>query len=79
MDKHLVVISREWKSDAPITVDVTSTEIGVSMPLEQFLDALAQETGNPTTLFTIASLRARLEGAALQVCEKMKRETAKVM
>ena len=79
MNKHIVVISKQWRGDAPIEIDVTDVGIGVSMPLNAFVDALAQEVGNPALLMTVAGLRSRLEGAAAVVCEKMKKETTKVM
>lgn len=79
MDKQLVVISRAWARDAPITISVIDTEIAVSMPLNAFIDAVVEEAGNPAMLMTMAGMRARLEKAASTVCEKMKRETGKVM
>lgn len=79
MEKHVVVISKSWAEDTPILIDVQDTQIAVSMPLEAFMARLAEEAGNPAMLLTAAQLRARLERAAGAVCEKMKRETTKVM
>lgn len=79
MEKHCVVISRRLQNGAPIRIDVSGGEIAIAMSLQEFLDNLVVEAGNPTLLVTQAGLRTRLEAAATKVCDKMKQETVQVM
>ena len=79
MEKHFVVISRKLQKGAQIRVDVVNGEISVSMSLQEFLDNLALEAGNPAFLVTQTGLRTRLETASVKVCDKMKQETTQVM
>lgn len=65
MDKQLVVVSRKWHEPF-IRVDVTTIGIGITMTLEDFVQALELETG--------ASLRA----AAERVVSGMKSESVRV-
>jgi hypothetical protein len=78
-EKHVVLISREFTAGAPIKIDVTHEGIGISMTLNDFLDALSDATGNPAAILTKAQLRSRLAIAAVAVTDAMKRETARVM
>lgn len=78
MNKHAVVISRQW-SGPLIKVDVTAQDIQISMSLAEFLQALAAEVGNPAFILTSDGLRQRLIGAAQRVTDGMKSETARVM
>jgi hypothetical protein len=66
MEKQLVVVSRKWHEPF-IRVDVTEVGIGVTMTLEDFVQALEAETG------------ASLAAAAERVVDGMKQETSKVM
>lgn len=69
MDNHLVAVSRKWHEPF-IRVDVTEIGIGITMTLEDFVLALAQEAKvAPDTLLP----------AADRVVAGMKKETAKVM
>lgn len=78
MNRHAVVISREW-SNPEIRVSVTDEGIAVMMRLDEFMDAVASEAGNPAMLLTAAGLKRRLEAAAQAVVDKMKQETQRVM
>ena len=78
MNKKTVVISREWNGPL-ITVSVNDTSIDVSMSLAEFIDALAEEIGNPMLVVTTAGLRSKMVSAADEVCRKMKRETLKAI
>jgi len=66
MDKQLVVVSRKWHEPF-IRVDVTEVGIGVTMTLEDFVQALETESG------------ASLTAAAQRVIDGLKKETSKVM
>ena len=66
MDKQLVVISRKWHEPA-IRIDVTTIGIGVTMTLEDFVEALGREAGTD------------LWAAAERVLTGMKSETSKVV
>jgi hypothetical protein len=66
MEKQLVVVSRKWHEPF-IRVDVTEVGVGVTMTLEDFVQALEAETG------------ASLAAAAERVVTGMKQETSKVM
>lgn len=66
MDKQLVVVSRKWHEPF-IRVDVTTVGIGVTMTLEDFVQALGQEAG------------VDLQAAAERVVAGMKQETSKAM
>ena len=69
MERQLVSVSREWHNPF-IRVDVTEVGIGITMTAEDFLIALAQESGlNPTAVLK----------AGDAVVAKMKKESAKAM
>lgn len=69
MEKQLVTIMRKWHEPF-IRIDVTEVGIGVTMPLEDFVEALARE------------MKVDINGlkeAGERVLIGMKRETTKVM
>lgn len=78
MEKHVVVVSRDWHNPQ-IVIDVTDTGIGVSMPLSDFITAVATEVGSPALLMTNAALLGKLTDAAAKVTAGMKQETVRVM
>jgi hypothetical protein len=78
MNRHAVLISREW-TGPEIRVSVTNEGIVIMMRLDEFMEAVVQEAGNPALLLTAGGLRKRLTAAAQTVVDKMKQETAKVM
>jgi hypothetical protein len=63
---------------APIEMWVTLDEVGIRMALDDFLNALAAEVGNPTLLVTQAQLLKRLQTATQNIAAAMKNETHKV-
>lgn len=82
--QSVVVVSRRWRAGQMIQINVHRFEegdggISVTMSLEEFITALAQEAGSPALLLTEAGLLERLRGAAERVVEGMKAETARVM
>jgi hypothetical protein len=72
MEKHVIMISREWGPAVPIMVNVTDLGVGVSTPLVEFLVALAAELGTPADA-------ERLSRAAQTVIAKMKASTSALM
>ncbi len=68
MDKQLVVISRKWHEPF-IRVDVTEVGIGVTMTLEDFVEAVQVELDNEIPWRKAVEL----------VIAGMKKETSKVM
>lgn len=76
--KTTVVVGRKWKNPN-IEIKVTVDEIKVEMSLEDFLGALALETGNPTFMVTVKGLEKRLQAASLKVVEGMKKETERAV
>lgn len=69
MEKKLVVISRKWHEPF-IRIDVTEVGIGVTMSLEDFIVALAKESGIE---------EQGLIRCAERVCVGMKQETNSFM
>lgn len=69
--RHVVVISRHW-NNPEIKISVTDTLIAIAMGLPEFLKALAMELGDPEA-------EPKLTRAAVQVTERMKAETKRVM
>ena len=78
MDKTVVVVSRRWAGQL-IKVDVTTEGIDIAMSLPEFMEALAQEAGSPTTLLTKKALRQRLLEAAERVIAGMKQASTNAM
>lgn len=66
MDKQLVVVSRKWHEPF-IRVDVTTVGVGVTMTLEDFVQALGAEAGTD------------LQAAAERVVAGMKQETSRAV
>lgn len=78
MAMSAVIIKREW-ADAQISITVTSTGIGISIPMDEFMVACGIEMGNPLLLMTNAQLVAKLKAAAERVIDGAKDETKRVM
>ena len=74
MNKSVVVVSRQWKNPK-ISIDITKEGIAIAMSLDDFLQALAAEYGNPATTLTEFQHLVRLHAAAAVVTDSMKRET----
>ena len=73
-----VTIMRKF-GNPQIVIDVSDDLIGISMKLPDFLDALAEEIGNPTMVITKKQLADRISKAADVIVRDMKLETTKVM
>ena len=77
-DRTIVVVSRKWDNPS-ISITVTNEGLGISMSLDDFVNALASESGNPTLLVTRTQLLTRLKTSALTVVSVMKQATVQVM
>lgn len=76
--KGAATVSRLW-NHPQIETRITLTGIALSMSLEDFLHALAQEAGSPALLLTVGGLEARLLEASGRVVAGIKEESAKVV
>jgi hypothetical protein len=76
--KTTVLVGRKWH-EPEISISVGTEGIGISLSLEDFLKALAQEVGNPSFVVTIKGLEKRLLSASEAVVAGMKEETVRVM
>lgn len=76
--RHVRIV-KDWHSPA-ISIDVTHSNgsLEISMPLTDFVKALAAEAGNPAKLLTVAQLERKLLTAADAVTTKMKQQTAAI-
>lgn len=74
IQKSRIVISRHWNNPA-IKIDVTDESITVMMSMQEFLDALCTEIGNPASMLTEGQLRKRVRQASDAVLSKMKEAT----
>ena len=79
----LVRLSRDWsKSQIRAEIVRNQTTKGpetlVTMPLNDFLDALAAVAGAPAGRFTRYGLKKQLHAAAAEVIKGMKQETVKI-
>jgi tRNA A37 threonylcarbamoyladenosine synthetase subunit TsaC/SUA5/YrdC len=64
---------------APIEMWMSSSEVGIRMPLDDFLRALASEVGSPALLMTSKALEKKLMEAADTIVAAMKKETARLV
>lgn len=69
-----VRISKDWHKPE-ITIEVTDTQLEISMELGDFMKAVAAQVGRPIGILTQAQLLAKLEAAAAAVTTSMKWET----
>lgn len=74
MEKTAVVISRKW-NNPKITVMVTSKEISMEVSIDQYLESLLAEMGNPTLLVTKEQLKNKLFTASAAVIQEFKGST----
>jgi hypothetical protein len=57
-----------------VTVHINDDAVGVSTPLDEYMEMLLEEMGNPATLMTKDGLRKRMLEAATTLNVKMKSE-----
>ena len=73
-----IVTSRKWHTP-DIETFLTNDEVGASMPVDDFIQALVEEVGNPTMLLTKNALLAKLLQASIAVQCEMRQATAHVV
>lgn len=54
-----IVVSRKW-NNPKIEAFYNHSEVGAACTVEEFIDILVEEVGNPTLLVTKAKLKAKL-------------------
>lgn len=64
---------------APIEMWVTDEEVGLKVSLDDYLDGLVQQVGNPAAILTMAGLRQRLAEASDKVVRTMKQKTVELV
>lgn len=78
MEKDVVVVSREWHNPN-IRMVVNPRGINISMSVDDFILALAEEVGSPTMILTRATLLKKIQAASVSILDEMKHESKKVM
>ena len=73
----VVLISRHW-NNPNIQIKVTDKGIGIAMDLDDFIDCLIQESGNPAGLMTNNQLGNKIKLAKDKIVRLMKKETLRV-
>ena len=76
--KTKLITSRKWHNPA-IRTFVTGEEVGSEIELNDFLEAIVAEIGNPTLLVTKAALKGRLEVASTAILDEMRKATIHVV
>lgn len=76
--RELVVISRYWK-EAQISLRVDNEQIKLSIPLQQFIEALCTEAGSVTFTVTEDAFRKQMRKACESVIAKVKEESVRIM
>ena len=68
--KTVITKSRKWHSPE-ILAYANNEEIGLSIKLDDYLQALVAEIGNPTFIVTQAQLLAKLRAASVVIEQEM--------
>lgn len=76
--KSVVVISRKWH-EIPIRAYVTQEEIGMRLWLNDYLQALVKEVGNPALILTQKQLLDKMRAAAERVETEVKQASRAVV
>ena len=63
---------------APIQLWVEENEVGIRISLEDYLNHLVDNLGNPALIFTASALRNKLQIASDTIIQSMKAETGKI-
>jgi hypothetical protein len=77
-EKMTVVISRHWESPN-ISITVNEEKIEVMCKLDDFVNALCDEIGSPSLMFSRKTLRRRAFASMVMAIEKIKQATIQVM
>lgn len=78
MNKEMITISRYW-NNPQIKIVVTNESMTLSMPLDDFVDAVYQEIGSVRWIVRDATFEARMLQAVKNVIAKVKKESAKAV
>ena len=73
-----VVVSKQWHAPQ-ISVGISEDGIRITMPMDDYLQAIVKELGNPATIFTQAQLLAKLRIAHATVQQGMHKVTEVAM
>lgn len=73
-----IVISRHWDNPR-ISIVVDASHIGITMTLNDFLEALKNEIESVTWTFRQATFHQQYDEAVERVIEKIKGESARVV
>lgn len=76
--KTVLTISRKWHSPQ-IETTITQDSISLAIDIDDFLEAVSQEIGTVTWVFTEKSFRAKFDDAVSKVLAGIKEESAKVV
>lgn len=73
-----VLISKQWNAPQ-ITVGISENGIRIMMPIDEYINALAKEIGNPIGILTQAQMLTKMRAAATAVQMGMQAVTAEAM
>lgn len=76
--KSVITVSRKW-NNPEIKICVTNEEINLEMSIEDFKEALIQEIGSVSLVFTEKQLRERVTKSINNVIQGIKEESIKVV
>ena len=74
----VVVLGRKWHNPE-ITITVSDKEIGISMALDDYIQAMLTELGSPTMIMTAAQLASKIRTARNAVENGMKQTSIQVV
>ena len=69
-----IVVSRKW-NNPEVTAFMENNEVGAKISLDDFINGVVEEVGNPTSLVTKQALKNRLIIASSEVIKEMKKQT----
>lgn len=76
--KTRLVISRQW-DNPQIRAFVSQTEVGAEIELDDYIDAIVEQIGNPTLMVTKAGLKEKIRIASEAVLAELRKSTAHVV
>ena len=76
--KMAVTVLRKW-DNPEIHLHVNNTEVGVSMELSDFLNALKRELSPSIKLMTDKAFSEKFDNAVMEVIAAMKKETIHIV
>lgn len=77
-NRSRVIVSRKWH-EPEIRTFVDHKEVGSEIELDDFIQAVIEEVGNPTLLVTKKALHTAVKNAIQHVIHEMKAKTAHVV